>query len=419
MPNITCACGLAFEAEPGTSACPSCGEVVEVPAETRRLVPCACGRRLAVPASLGGKQVKCPSCGASLRVPLPGAPAARPAPVEAPRLRWGRWALALALLPLVFSIFQPNEDLEARLHRSVADDPALEKRIKEAELESLDDLLKLLPEERVVGALHGRGTWAHWFYALVSAAAFWGFILLVYPLGKARSRDLWTVGIFTGTAGILLLLGLQWAAMHADGVWLRGRSIIVLLFYIVKFIGFSYAAALGDTGFLLSMIGFTFGVGFCEELCKALPLLWHYRRSATLDLRGAVVWGLASGIGFGVSEGITYSSDYYNGVSTGGIYLVRFVSCVALHAVWNAFSSVLLWRGQQEIQDIDAWHGWFIPLFKILGLSMLLHALYDTALKKEMEVVALLTAVASFVLFFWLYERSARDEAAATAGAVA
>ena len=40
----------------------------------------------------------------------------------------------------------------------------------------------------------------------------------------------------------------------------------------------------------LHSIGFTFGVGLCEELCKSLPLLWHFKRTATLDVRGAVVW---------------------------------------------------------------------------------------------------------------------------------
>jgi RsiW-degrading membrane proteinase PrsW (M82 family) len=159
------------------------------------------------------------------------------------------------------------------------------------------------------------------------------------------------------------------------------------------------------------MLGFTFGVGLCEELCKSLPLIWHYKKTATLDLRGAVVWGLAAGIGFGVSEGITYSSDNYNGVTTGGIYVVRFVSCVALHAVWSATNAIFLFWRQAEIDAIDTWYEWFLPLLLALGPSMVLHGLYDTLLKREMEIGALLTAVASFALFFFLYERAIKDEA--------
>jgi len=130
-----------------------------------------------------------------------------------------------------------------------------------------------------------------------------------------------------------------------------------------------------------------------------------------LDVRGAVVWGLAAGIGFGVSEGITYSTDYYNGISTGGIYVVRFVSCVALHAVWSATNALFMWKAQAEFDGIDTWYDWFLPLLKMLGASMVLHGLYDTLLKREVEVGALLTAVASFALFFWLYERTVREEA--------
>jgi RsiW-degrading membrane proteinase PrsW (M82 family) len=189
----------------------------------------------------------------------------------------------------------------------------------------------------------------------------------------------------------------------------------VIFFYIVKFIGFSYRAALDpENGFILSMIGYTFGVGFCEEICKLLPGLWHFKRTAKLDLSGAVVWGLASGIGFGVSEGIMYSSEHYNGITQGGIYLVRFVSCVALHAIWSGFSSVLLWKWQADLDGIERWYGWFIPLFKMAGVSMLLHGFYDTALKKDHEFLALLAAVLSFAAFFWLYERVKKDEPAMT-----
>src|SRR4029078_8724068 len=90
---------------------------------------------------------------------------------------------------------------------------------------------------------HARDTAAHWLYALLSAGAFWGLILLLFPLGKASSKQIWIAGIFVGTIGILLLLGLQWTAMATQGTWIRGRGILVILFYIIKFIGYSYQAA--------------------------------------------------------------------------------------------------------------------------------------------------------------------------------
>ena len=94
-------------------------------------------------------------------------------------------------------------------------------------------------------------------------------------------------------------------------------------------------------------------MGLCEELCKALPLFWHFRRKSTLDVRGAVVWGLATGIGFGVSEGISYSSSFYNGIFGGGIYIVRSIALAwyftlpATPATTLLFGAIMgfLWMG--------------------------------------------------------------------------
>jgi len=418
-------------------------------------VICDCGARLSAPDTLVGKLVKCPKCASPVRVPLVDAvepelelkpmsepqvePPAVAAPTRSPSVRpsvaasrrplppkapptptwkiYARWALGIALLPLFLSLFTRDNPGE-RLKHMIETDPKLQAKIAKLEEDknaSEEDLFEVLPEHKIEGAFVGRSSKIHWFFAAVSAAAFWLFLLLVYPMGNASSKGLWTVGVFTGTAGILLLLGVQLAAGFSQGMWLHGRSIVVIFFYIVKFIGFSYRAALDpENGFILSMLGFTFGVGLCEELCKLIPLIWHYKRQAKLDLPGAVVWGLASGIGFGVSEGITYSSDHYNGVMGGEIYVVRFVSCVALHAIWNGFSATLLWRFQAELDGIDTWYDWFLPLFKIAGISMILHGLYDTALKKDHEFIALLTAVISFAAFFWLYERTKKDAPALT-----
>ncbi|HXX93448.1 MAG TPA: PrsW family glutamic-type intramembrane protease [Planctomycetota bacterium] len=457
MPEVSCPCGQRFEAPPGETACPGCGALHAVTAPDRLQVGCACGAKLNVPLRLAGTLVTCPKCAQAVQVPsspVPGAgggsidlkpipepatpdvgagpsaprtgapPRTAPPPPPAPEgwRKFGRWALAAALLPLIFSSFSKEDEPMKRLEKMIQEDPGLAQKIKHLKDHgdsSEDDLFAVLPDHRIEGAHLPRSTMIHWVYALVSAAAFWGFILLVYPMGNSTSKQLWSVGVFTGTIGIFLLLALQWAATFSRGVGIRGGGKLAILILLIQLIGFSYSAALGDTGFILSMLGFTFGVGLCEELCKTLPLFWHFRSKATLDLRGAVVWGLASGIGFGVSEGITYSSDSYNGITTGGIYVVRFVSCVALHAVWSAASSILLWRRQTEVQGVETWFQWFAPLFKILGVSMVLHALYDTALKKEVEPVAIVTAIASFAWFFWLYERARKEEAALARGAVA
>jgi RsiW-degrading membrane proteinase PrsW (M82 family) len=175
----------------------------------------------------------------------------------------------------------------------------------------------------------------------------------------------------------------------------------------VKFIGFSYRAALNpENGFWASFFGFTCGVGLCEELCKAIPVLIFLRGNTHAGWRAACLVGLASGVGFGVSEGITYSSDSYNGVATGLTYLVRFASCVALHAAWAGAVGLLMSQNQDYLGDggFDASDaGYFLVYY--LSLAMVLHGLYDTLLKKDYELWALSIAAVSFGWLAWLVWR--------------
>ena len=409
MPSLLCPCGNLFEAPPGPAFCPECKKLHPLTA-TKIRVECVCGAALRAPASLAGKAATCPQCGEQVRVPEPAAvmeaafaaaapeppPPPPPAPVAGAR-RWLPLLFTLTLIPLVLSVFTADDNIEERIEKTFANNPEVVERAQKKGFESMDELMLALPEHRFEGAFLPKDTWAHWIFAAIAAVCLWGAILFLYPIGNASSAQLWKIGLFTGTIGILLLLGIQYIAVFTQGFVIVGRGLLTLLFYILKFIGFSYRAALDPNyGFLMSMLGFTFGVGLCEELFKALPLIWHYRRKATLDLRGAIAWGLASGIGFGISEGIMYSSDFYNGVSTSGIYVVRFVSCVALHAVWTGATAVILYRRQQELRDVEAWWGWAVPVLKILAISMVLHGLYDTLLKRDMEFWAVLTAAASF-----------------------
>lgn len=277
---------------------------------------------------------------------------------------------------------------------------------------TLDDLLELFPDQRIEGAHLSGASWMHWLYGILSGVGFFGLILVLFPWGKAQPLHLVGVGLATATLGILSLLAFRWIANLTQGVILYGGNVIVLvLFYIVKFIGFSYSAANDpEAGFWLSFLGFTCGVGFCEELTKAMPVLVHVRGEGGLRWRGMWIWGVASGIGFGVAEGIMYSRDFYNGVATGGIYLVRFVSCVALHATWSGAAAISICNNRKMVQTDSDWSELLASCIKVLGVPILLHGLYDTLLKRQMEGLALLAAVLSFLWLVLLVERARRHE---------
>jgi RsiW-degrading membrane proteinase PrsW (M82 family)/predicted RNA-binding Zn-ribbon protein involved in translation (DUF1610 family) len=430
---VNCSCGLNYDLTISPAGCPKCGKgygAASAPAaavETKLRFPCpSCGLVLTSTSRLSGQSMTCLACGKPAAVPTPEAAAgsaqaaatarrtsaatvARKPPARPDGWRSvARWALLLALIPLGLYTFLAQDDLKSRTEETRRQNPDVSRKFA-GEMISEEEL-ELIPSHRIEGAAFARTTSVHWVIAILSALVFWEFILIVQPMGTSTSKQLWAVGVFTGTIGILLLLIIQVIAivsMRVGGFGCAFLPIVILL----KLIGFSYWAALNpNNGFVLSMLGFTFGVGLMEEFFKALPLYWHYRRSATLDVRGAVVWGLATGIGFGVSEGISYCSSYYNGLSGGGVYVVRFVSCVALHAVWSATAAILIWKRQESLQSLERWYHWLGPIFATLWISMLLHAFYDTCLKKEHGVASLVCALISFALFFFLYDRACRQE---------
>lgn len=406
-----------------------------------------CGKGLKAPDGLAGKTASCPNCTALLRIPdppvdlsvpvasiastpvAPTRPSAaslqslqselspkpvsrpsRPAPVAEPptilaRGRFFYWLFALSLIPLALSLLGASDDVAERLAQTLKAHPEVGRQLEGSKSLTKETLLSKLPDGKIDGAHLSYDSWMHWLYAVIATAVFFGVIWLIFIPGDATPKQILTVGLATATFGIIFLLGVQWIAAATGGWYMTGASIITLLFYIIKFIGFSYSAAMDpDTGFLLSFLGFTFGVGLCEELTKALPVIFYIRGGSKLDWRGACLWGLASGVGFGIAEGIMYSSEHYNGIAASGTYLVRFVSCVGLHAIWGASVGIMVWRRRDWLQSDCEWGELWASLLYVLAVPMVLHGLYDTMLKKDMQGAALLVAVASFAWLITLTE---------------
>ncbi len=105
-----------------------------------------------------------------------------------------------------------------------------------------------------------------------------------------------------------------------------------------------------------------------------------------------------------------YSSRYYNGIATGDIYLVRFISCVALHAVWSGAGAVLLYFNQDGLHGGFSFTDLASTLLMTQGISIIMHGLYDTLLKQEFPILALLIGIASVGWLIYVFERLAGDE---------
>lgn len=319
-----------------------------------------------------------------------------------PRLLY--FVFALTFLPLILQTLSDRNDVKERIRHTLTAHPEIADKLENVQSE--DELFDLLPGGRIEGAHLPRATWTHWIYAAIATTV---FLLLSFVLFERGSATIWqwlTILTTTATVGIVSLLLFQWIADATQGVWISGRSILVLLFYIVKFIGFSYRAAMDENyGFLASFFGFTCGVGLCEEVTKILPVIVLLQSNDKLNWRAACVLGLASGIGFGVAEGIMYSSQHYNGVMGYDIYLTRFVSCVALHATWTAAISIFAAQNLAGFETSDAFE-WAKHLLVIISVPAILHGLYDTLLKRDMEVYALGVAILSFAWLAAMIERA-------------
>ena len=167
------------------------------------------------------------------------------------------WLLLLAIAPLVISIVWHERPVKERFNETLQQMPgnAAQDQPNSAappvEM-SVDDFFAMLPERKIAGAHLARDSWMHWAYAILSATLFLALLTQAFPNDAAGPLRAWIwTGVITGTVGIILLLAFQWIAAWTTGFNVRGRGIVVVLFYIVKFIGFSYHSALDpENGFL-------------------------------------------------------------------------------------------------------------------------------------------------------------------------
>jgi hypothetical protein len=443
--RFNCDCGKVLSAPDGSGGrrgkCPACDRIFTVPtpvqpvpvipaepddlfgfADSTPAPPPPVRSRLQMTTAPSPSRRTTPRPAESLtrRARYLGQPVKKPDPLPEPVGSTGRsyryLFLLLALLPLVWSTVRPEPHVSRvdQVVQTVKNHPELYKKagkdkVGEHDSDDQEDeksseknvtwsqVMSNLPDDKCDGALFAYDTWAHWGFAVLSGAGFFGLIMLLFPPGHTKVWHLLVTGAFTGTLGIVLLLAFQWLAFHMP--LFTPRGILSLILFLVWCIGQSYSLALGDHGFILSALGFTAGVGFCEEACKALPLIWKARVTGFASWRSAMIWGLISGIGFGVSEAITYSHDYYNGFMGGQIYLVRFISCVALHGIWAAAVGINVFRRQDHLRGDMHVLEWIQQIAITVIVPMVLHGMYDTLLKEDLDWAALLIA---FISFGWL-----------------
>jgi RsiW-degrading membrane proteinase PrsW (M82 family) len=213
------------------------------------------------------------------------------------------------------------------------------------------------------------------------------------------------VGGFTGIFGTGMLLIIQAIGMTGWGMILAGPFAIIIFM-----IGIAYRMLLNpDITFVAALVSYTFGVGLLEEIIKAIPIFVIFMGRSRMRWHECCAIGMATGAGFGISEGVFYSGNMYNGLADMQLYLVRFISCAMLHAIWSASSALFLHRFQKLTHGNLTFMKAFYRMLILISIPMVLHGLYDTFLVKQMEGLALAVALFSFGWLVLMVE-TARDK---------
>ncbi|MFO0815550.1 MAG: PrsW family glutamic-type intramembrane protease [Gemmatales bacterium] len=307
----------------------------------------------------------------------------------------------LGLIPLVLVIMDRDEEsVVKQIERAIEQDLKGEKKSKASKALSaakkgqgtLDDVLSYFPNKKLKTAWLPRNSDLHYYLALVCGVGFLFAICICLPKGFTRVPAMLLVGGFTGVFGTGMLLIIQTVAMAGWGLILAGPFAIIIFM-----VGIAYRSLMNpDISFGAALLSYTFGVGLCEEIIKAVPLFLIFMGRSRMRWHECCAIGMATGAGFGIAEGVFYSGNMYNGLADQLMYLVRFISCVMLHAIWSASAALFLHRFQRLTHGNMTFMNAFYRLVILISIPMVLHGLYDTFLTKQMEGLALAVALLSF-----------------------
>lgn len=123
-------------------------------------------------------------------------------------------------------------------------------------------------------------------------------------------------------------------------------------------------------------VGMFLGVGISEELCKAAILFWLVKRPGKLLIPQSVVfYGMMSGLGFGIYEGVGYqqSVNREQGVDTAYfLNVVRLTSLPFLHAIWTGIAGYFV--SFAALYPKRQYGLWLVAVV----IPAVLHAVYNT-----------------------------------------
>lgn len=219
---------------------------------------------------------------------------------------------------------------------------------------------------------------AFWAMALYFSALWAMFFHYVFPTPEAKVSTSALCFFGTGILAVVVLL-------QTYRVWPLSEV-------------FSWTRA--NSG-IAQWIGWVLGVGLPEEACKAAMVFVVARRYWPLTPQGLLFYGLMSGLGFGIYEGVdyqwgrnarysTYIGEYYL------LNLLRLTTLPFLHAIWTGMAGYFIGFAERYPERKRG------LLIVAIGLPALLHGTYNALSSANHRLLALGIALVS-VLALNLY----------------
>ena len=171
----------------------------------------------------------------------------------------------------------------------------------------------------------------------------------------------------------------------------------LVLVNVQAFPPFSFFYGLTESSsFFGRMIGYVCGVGVTEEAIKAIPLLYFLRNAKEPTIPQTLVYyGLISGLGFGLLEGVLYQTTTNVDLSYNIAFfmnIARLTTLPFLHAIWSGIAGYFLSFAYLYPKNRQ---GLYVLA---IAVPAVLHGLYDTF---GWSIIGL--AVTIFSVFLMVY----------------
>lgn len=221
---------------------------------------------------------------------------------------------------------------------------------------------------------------------------------------QVATHAYWTVGLYFS----VLWAAFFYHAFPAPGVNLRDSALCffcsaficaLMLFVIYHYTPIRWLLP-GTSGELSwqKWISFVVGVGFPEELSKAVILVLMFKKQDHLTPHTMLFYGLMSGLGFGIYEGVNYqfginltisrtASEYYL------LNVLRLTSLPFLHAVWTGIAGHFIGFAYRYPERGRLLWG------AALLVPMVLHGTYDAFANTALGVVVAMFSVLALNLY--------------------